>query len=776
MNELTGWLLDVYPEAQGGVTLWLVGLDGQRHRLRQPFPVTFYAVGPSARLRHLWRYLQAQPVSLTLSRTERRNLFAGRTIPVLAIQLSNPAVQPALFQQITRAFPDLSYFDADIPLALRYAAQYELFPLALCQATIDEDGRVRNIQSLDTPWNLDPVHPPLRILYCELDADPARQTPLQLNLHLGQLGGPLSASYRLALQPERPLLINLRAVLLRHDPDLLLTTWGDTWLLPHLLERSNALGLPLPLNRDTDRQPAHHPERSYFSYGQIIYRGRQVHLFGRCHIDRGNAMLWDDYDLEGVMEVARVTSLPLQTAARVSPGSGISAMQMLTALRQEVLVPWHKQQVEHPKTALEMFAADQGGMVYQPLIGLHRDVGGIDFISMYPGIMVHFNISPETVQGQRPNFQDLVRIEQPAAEELRGAEERRGAEEQLGLVPRTLAPLLEKRVALKSQLANMPRWDPRRKVYQARASAHKWLLVTCFGYLGYKNARFGRIEAHEAVTAYGREALLRAKEAAEDLGFTVLHLYVDGLWVKKPGAKTVNDFQELLGEVSSRTHLPIALDGIYRWVAFLPSRVDKRVPVANRYFGVFQDGSLKVRGIEARRGDTPTFIAETQMQMLELLAQEQTGASRTSLARPLALLRRRLAELRSGKVPAEALLVAQKLSRELEEYRARSAVARAVEQLQSAGKTLRPGQSVRFVYTRGKPGVRAWDLPEPPDPATIDIPRYSTLLLRAAHTILEPFGLQEETLPGLAQPQPARQLTLHPSSSRVSLTISDSDL
>ncbi len=243
------------------------------------------------------------------------------------------------------------------------------------------------------------------------------------------------------------------------------------------------------------------------------------------------------------------------------------------------------------------------------------------------------------------------------------------------------------------------------------------------------------------------------------MGFTVLHLYVDGLWVKKPGAKNAADFQELLDEISSRTHLPIALDGIYRWVAFLPSRVNKRVPVPNRYFGVFQDGSLKVRGIEARRGDTPAFIVETQMQMLELLAQEQTADS-SSLTRPLALLRRRLAELRGGKVPVEALLVTQRLSRELEEYRARSPVARAVAQLQSAGKSLRPGQSVRFFYTRGKPGVRAWDLPEPPDPATIDIQRYVTLLLRAAHTVLEPFGMQEATLPGLAEPSPARQLAI----------------
>ena len=418
-------------------------------------------------------------------------------------------------------------------------------------------------------------------------------------------------------------------------------------------------------------------------------------------------------------------------------------------------MPWHKQQVERPKTALEMFAADQGGMIYQPLIGLHRDVGEIDFISMYPGIMVRFNISPETVQGQRPNFQDLVRIESP------DTEGQPGEREQPGLIPRTLAPLLEKRVALKSKLAVMPRWEPRRRIYQARASAHKWLLVTCFGYLGYKNARFGRIEAHEAVTAYGREAMLRAKEVAEDMGFTVLHLYVDGMWVKKPGAKNAADFDELLGEISRRTHLPIALDGVYRWVAFLPSRGNKRVAVPNRYFGVFQDGSLKVRGIEARRHDTPAFIVETQMQMLELLAKEQaTEPSRSSLARPLALLRRRLAELRGGRVPVEALLVTQRLSRELEEYRARSPVARAVAQLQSAGKTLRPGQSVRFIYTRGKPGVRAWDLPEPPDPATIDIPRYVTLLLRAAHAILEPFGMQEEVLPGLAQPRPVRQCVM----------------
>jgi len=580
-------------------------------------------------------------------------------------------------------------------------------------------------------------------------------------------------------------------------------------MLPYLLERARIARLPLPLNRDPQRQPAHRPERSYFSYGQVIYRGRQVHLFGRWHIDRGNAMLWDDYDLQGVLEVARVTGLPVQTAARVSPGTGISSMQILTALRNEILIPWHKQQAETPKTALQMFAADQGGLVYQPLVGLHHDVGEIDFVSMYPGIMVHFNISPETVRSQGSSTPDrsLTPFPQPdpdpgetstpavalTTDELLRTPPLPAAgddpNDQLGLIPKTLSPLLDKRLALKAHLAAMrtdpsQRWDPRCRAYEARSSAHKWLLVTCFGYLGYKNARFGRIEAHEAVTAYGREALLRAKEAAEDLGFTVLHLYVDGLWVKKPGASRVADFQPLLDAISGRTGLPIALDGIYRWVAFVPSRIDARWPVPNRYFGVFQDGSLKVRGIEARRDDTPPFIAEVQMQMLELLAKQTTAGTSPSGEAPtydltpaLALLRRKLAALRQGRVPLQELVVNQKLSQEIEAYRQPSAAARAAMQLQSLGSSFRPGQRVRFLYTLGKPGVAAWDLPWrsqdlpwqvlakpghsqdlPPYPAALDLKRYTRLLLRAAHAALGPFGISEAQLSQLVVDLPARQL------------------
>jgi DNA polymerase-2 len=538
-------------------------------------------------------------------------------------------------------------------------------------------------------------------------------------------------SYTLPFNSPRPLLIDLSAILRQYDPDLILTRWGDTWLLPRLFELSKEWNISIPFNRDESQDVTILPERSYFSYGQIVFRGQQMYLFGRWHIDSNNALLYDDFDLDGIYETARVTRLPMQVSARVSPGTGISSMQMITALQNGILVPWRKQQGERFKTALDLIHRDQGGFVYQPIIGVHENVAELDFVSMYPSLMVKFNISPETAGENAGDPENLTPFPSDSP----------------GLIPLTLAPLLEKRLKLKARLKTLSKQDCRVKANQTRATAHKWLLVTCFGYLGYKNARFGRIEAHEAVTAYGREALLRAKESAENLDCTVLQFYVDGLWVKHPKWKTPKDFQTVLDAIIDNTRLPIALEGVYRWVAFLPSKQDQRVPVPNRYFGVFQDGTIKVRGIESRRRDTPVWIAKTQMKALTYLAQAETLDSVYDLLpNALRLLHCEWQSLRNGKIPLEDLLLSQRLGKELAEYQAHSPVARAVLQLTKADKVVKPGQKVRYLLTRGNPGVYAWDLGNHPNLELLNYQKYLELLVRAASTILQPFGVEKADL------------------------------
>lgn len=720
MNEYTGWLLDLYPHPEKGIALWLLCDDGERRYLRQDFPVTFYAAGQTHRLRDLWKFLARQPNRIELSRTERRDLFTGATV-VLAASLATPALLPELFQTLTGYFPDLNFYDADLHIALRHAAMYGTFPLARCHVSADERGTIHEINVLDSKWDIDPETPPLRILSIETDVDPTHEQPKQIHFQTKR------NCITLDLGKANLNLGFLNYLFKQDDPDLIVTSHGDTWLMPLLLELSEKQNQPLPFNRDPRAEIRYKKERSYFAYNQVIYRGQQFHFAGRMHLDINNTVMYGDYGIDGVIEMARVTSLPIQTVARVSPGTGISAMQTVTALEDEILVPFQKEQTEQPKTTSQLFREDMGGTVYDPIIGLHEDAAEVDFFSMYPSIMVKFNISPETVNSKSPTSELVSYLENMTSDK------------ELGLIPRTLAPLLEKRYELKKQLLRLSHLDCRYKNHKASTAAHKWLLVTCFGYLGYKNARFGKIEAHEAVTAYGREVLLRAKEAAEDLGFRVLHLYVDGMWVKQSGHKQAGDFQPLLNEIQKRTSLPIALDGVYKWVAFLPSKQNKKAAVPNRYFGVFQDGEIKTRGIETRRHDTPAFIRETQMQILDILAQAPDAESlKDHLPEIRLLIREKQKDLRLGLVPPEKLIVHQTVSRTLNEYRAPVPAFSALEQLDYAGKPLRPGQTVRLIYTLGIPRAHAWDAGKALDARRVNLARYRLLLERAVDTVLEP--------------------------------------
>ena len=727
MAEVEGWLLDVYAK-DSALTLWIIGQDGQRLPLRLTFPVTFYAAGAHRRLRQLWRFVCEQPIPTTLSRVEKRDLFAGLK-EVLAIEVNSAGQQPKLCRQVLNRFPDLEYYNTDIPLAVRFAAVYNLFPLARCRGQIDEQNNLRSLAALDSPWELDSEPAPLKVLSLEPDNDPQHAPPRRLIIRHGK------DTVQVAVEPLRRLLLSIAANIKRHNPDLILTRWGDTWLFP-LLQRAcleENLNFFNP-NRDQQMEVMQRAENSYFTYGQMVHRGRQAHLFGRWHIDRCNAMMYSEYGLAGVLEQARVTSLPVQEMARKSPGAGVTAMQMLTALRQGVLVPHTKQQAEAFKTATELIRADRGGLVYQPIIGLHHHVAEIDFISMYPGLMVYYNVSPETtgVDGQNSRLIPELGL---AVDQTRE-----------GLVPATLRPLLAKRLAIKERLAVMDRRDCRYRTLKARAAGLKWLLVVCFGYLGYENARFGRIEAHEAVTAFSRDVLLTAKETAEDGGYRILHMYVDALWVKRTDAAvTADTARALAAQIAERTGLPIALEGVYRWIIFLPSRLDERVPVPNRYFGVFGDGTLKTRGIEMNRHDTPPFIAAAQRSALEYLASLPADQSlHAALTGVIEIWRAAVFDLRRGLVPMEDLLVHQRVSREAHEFRSPSPAARALAQLSRAGQQRRPGQRLALIYTRGEPGVYAWDLPQALDLAAVDVHRYEELLVRAADTILRPLGWPEK--------------------------------
>jgi DNA polymerase elongation subunit (family B) len=128
------------------------------------------------------------------------------------------------------------------------------------------------------------------------------------------------------------------------------------------------------------------------------------------------------------------------------------------------------------------------------------------------------------------------------------------------------------------------------------------------------------------------------------------------------------------------------------------------------------------------------------MQILEILANAPDAESlQDCLPEIRALIRKKQAELHSGCVPPEKLIVRQTVSKNLTEYRAPVPAFSALQELARAGKSLRLGQTVRLIYTRGFPRAHAWDAPIKLDPRRVNLQRYRRLLDRAAATVLEPF-------------------------------------
>jgi DNA polymerase I len=57
--------------------------------------------------------------------------------------------------------------------------------------------------------------------------------------------------------------------------------------------------------------------------------------------------------------------------------------------------------------------------------------------------------------------------------------------------------------------------DDHRDELEDQSNVITWILVSCFGYQGFSNAKFGRIECHGAINAYVGEILLETKDELE---------------------------------------------------------------------------------------------------------------------------------------------------------------------------------------------------------------------------------------------------------------------
>ncbi len=478
---------------------------------------------------------------------------------------------------------------------------------------------------------------------------------------------------------ERDVLADLFGLVAACDPDLILMTDADRWM-SKLELRARALGMEMPFSRNGKYRSM--DSRSYWSYGRVEHKEAALIPDGRILIDTEQSFVYREGGLAGVLMASRLSGLSPSLASRFTPGTLISSYETYEAVRRGIAVPFRKSDAEVLRKCALLKTADRGGMMFQPEPGIFEEVDEIDFTSMYPSIIVQANLSPETIGHPE---------QQPR-----------------GFLPTALEPLL----ALRIRTKQLKKTDPAMAGIDAIL---KWMLVTCFGYTGYKNAKFGRIEVHEGITGRSRDILLLTKDIAEAMGFRVLHGIVDCLWVQ---GSPVAALQE---RVNRETGLLTELEH-FNWIVFLP--LNDGLGAYNRYYGRLPDGSVKVRGIAARRHDTPEYIRKMQGDMLEIMGKAATITELMEVWDQVNRIYHNAVE-QLPSAPAREMAISRRISRLT--YAHRCIEGAAVEAYRQGGVPVAPGMKIRYVVrdARTYQVVPAWNAEH------FDIAYYRELLERA---------------------------------------------
>jgi len=548
------------------------------------------------------------------------------------------------------------FYNVDVRQDQRYLAEHDLFPCG------DRD------ESRFSP----DFHIPLTSLELQVAGDPSM--PREIS-HVEVLDG----CKRILQGPEQTVLSDLLDLIKSHDPDLILCPHADTWI-PLMVRKARRYGLQPTFSRTGFFKPM--ASKSYWSYGQVKHKDGALIPEGRILIDTAKSFVYVESGLKGVLMASRLSGLSPNLTSRFTPGTLISSYEVFEALRRGIAVPFRKRDAEAVRDISELKACDKGGMMFQPEPGVYEKVHEIDFTSLYPSIIVKYNLSPET-------------IEHP---------------DQQGFLSGVLSSLLNLRIETK----RLKKTD---KEYAGIDSVLKWMLVTCFGYTGYRNAKFGQIQVHESITQISRDLLLQIKDLAEGMDFQVLHGIVDCLWVI---GESIASFKEA---VERETGILTEVDS-YDWIVFLPMADGSGA--YNRYFGRQNTGKIKIRGVMARKGDTPEYVRRMQKELFEVLGEARSrGELRRIEPRAWEVAEKYRGDLRSADIDVRELAVHRRVGRL--NYSRRCAEASAVQAHLKQGIKLAPGMQMGYVVKDAK----KWDVDPERTASEFDAAYYEKLLDKA---------------------------------------------
>jgi len=310
--------------------------------------------------------------------------------------------------------------------------------------------------------------------------------------------------------------------------------------------------------------------------------------------------------------------------AGINPTSQVESFLLRLALVRGLKFPT-KHDVIDPMTQYK------GAFVMDPKRkGILRNVHVADFASLYPSIILSWNMSPDS----------------KATEPLPGQSVAPGTgvrfdNEPLGLLAEALGELLRLRKHWSALAATLAPGTPAWKSAMLRSTAYKVAANSFYGVIGSLMSRFYDREVAESITQAGVWLIKETITAAEARGWEVVYGDTDSIFVLGCTREEFAAFVEwcnvslyppLLTSVGCvRNHVKLAYEKEHARIVFVTAK--RYVGFYAHYKGTLAAANSKpeVKGLEFKRGDVVKLARDMQAEVVGLLRDVDDPAQYHSL-------------------------------------------------------------------------------------------------------------------------------------------------
>ncbi len=434
----------------------------------------------------------------------------------------------------------------------------------------------------------------------------------------------------------------------------------------------------------------------------------------------------------------RISKLGLEDVTRTTVSVWIKNMFYWEHRRRNILIPRSEDilRLKGKKVTEATIKGKKyaGAIVIDPPQGVFFNVVVLDYASLYPSIIMRWNLSYETIDPPEGVCRDVREILDEKGRVIHTVcFDKPGITAQLvGLLRDFRVHVYKKKAKDKSLPEDLRNW------YDVVQRAMKVYINAAYGVFGAESFPLYAPSVSESVTALGRRTILMSIRKASELGLRILYGDTDSLFVWNPDPQAL---EELRKWVYENFGLELEVDKVYKFVAFA---------LKKNYIGVLPDGGVVVKGLVAKKRHTPEFIKKLFSEILEDI---KTVESPEDLFKIIEIVRRRLQEacmkLRYRLYTLDEVAFKMGLTKPLSEYKKNTPQhVKAALQLVHHGVNIGPGDVIIFVKVKSRDGVKPVHLAKISE---IDPQKYLELMKSALEQLFTPLSITWEEVAGISR-------------------------